>query len=511
MSNVNPRNALSAFATELYRRFLTPPHPPFSILESLLCSFLLFHSRQLIPSPLPVLPIFFEALFSLARIDALHRDRLLTMLLILASTSPQAWQLLHRADTFQAMPQLAQISLHLLIGEWDCPNHNVRATVSDAMKKLCVLFSTEACASVENSPVAMVLRYAKQISEGPDGERKREYIGRALDIVGVEGLGAVDDHEWVEVVQILGSRGWKMPVVRERTNVVIGRRDGSIVVARMRAVVQEVESATVDHLGGMSLVEGGEVNDDLLGEDEIGVFERVKRDVGDGATGSIVSMVRGWVEKGNLCNAAAAYLAAPRVLGRVVEKVDGMGEVVRGMSWQLWSVVDDEIDQSLRDLVCSIEEIAVVLGRLCEDNADRSKVRLKRVALIHPWILRRRVRSLEGVVTTVLHGLADGMEKYEAPGMKVLEVCLEVMGMIEGVANSDVVGELLRFLIGEGRGANGVPDMFGDFSLALFRLLAREPSGKEARASIRLVISGKGTSDRIRQAGSELLVRWGER
>lgn len=397
------------------------------------------------------------------------------------------------------MHQLADISLNLLIGEWDCPNHNVRATVSHAMKTVCVH------GGMESSPVAVVIRYAKQISGGPHGEQRKKAIARALRVVGVEGLGAVPDDDWVEAVRMLGSRGWAMPVVRERTDVVIGRGDGSIAVAKMRAVVQELGFAEIGHVAAMSEVEDGEMEEGILEEGVMAVFDRVRREVADGATGNIVTKVRKWVQEGELRNAAAAYLAAPQVVGRVVEKVKGMGEVVGGISWQLWSDVDDEIDRSLRDLVCGVEEIAVVLGRRCENRGDGSKMRLKRVALMHPWILRRRARSLEGVVKTVLHGLVDRMGRYERPGMKVLEVCVEVMGMIGGVAESDVGGEVLRFLMEEGRDVNGVPDMFGDLSVALFRLLAEGSVGEETSDLIRLAINGKGTSDRIRQAGAEVV------
>lgn len=247
--------------------------------------------------------------------------------------------------------------------------------------------------------------------------------------------------------------------------------------------------------------------DGELGE----AFERVKRMCAGRNDKDVHKLFAGWIRDGRVHMACAAYLAAPNVLGSVVMKRGELCEGVGALGLHVWSEIDGVIDAELRRLLCGVRELARVLGGRWEDGSREALLGLKRVALVHPFIMARRIPCLESVCRTVLHGLSEKDAKYRKGALRVLEVVVEVVRLLprnclreENVGN--LCAEILRFLVEESRGENGVPEMFADLTIAVFKLVNKAEGVRKGEVAdmVEKIRRGRGTAKQITNAADNL-------
>lgn len=422
-------------------------------------------------------PVVFEALSTLASSNPLLRARVLTLILILAACSSQAWATVAYSRLFESFSESAYILMSLMAGEGHCAvvDTSVLAQVAEELRTMgrCKRTGFNETAVVKMPVNVVVEHVVSSISNKEECYRQKlELLRSVVASISSECLGGVTDEEWRIVAPFLTQYG-------------------------------DIGEGVTERLALMSAT-------DLDGE--IGeAFGTAKRCHADGEHKEVLKLFTSWLHDGRAQMACAAYLAAPSILGGAVERHRELCSVVGTLGLRVWSEVDEAIDTALRKLLCGVDELARVLGRRCEDESREALLTLKRIVLVHPFIMARRTKCLQSICHTILYGLSEREGKYGEGALRVMEIVVGVVGVLPGdcLREESINGlcrDILQFLVEENRGENGVPEMFADLTIAVFKLVAKIKSGRtrEVVDLVEKVRRGRGTVKRIAEASDNL-------
>lgn len=232
----------------------------------------------------------------------------------------------------------------------------------------------------------------------------------------------------------------------------------------------------------------------------------------DGKDREVLTVTKKWMAERKLVNVAAAYVAAPNVLHRLVEGWD-LCTYLATLPLSLRSPLDATIDKGLAGLASVIPELSKVLSTRTDDCARAAERSLRKIALIHPYIAGRRLVCFIAVCNTVLHGLTDRDVRYRRNGLHVLEVIFDIFAKLPEKCFSDsqteaVCEDVLDFILEENRMENGVPKLFSSLAASLFKTIALLPKDRfkeNLPGMLENIIKGRGTSDNIREGAENLL------
>lgn len=358
------------------------------------------------------------------------------------------------------------------VGNCAVMDRNVLVQVAEDLRMMSQRECTEFNGTgVVKMPINMVVEHVVSCisKKEEDYEQKLELLRKVAANTPSEGLDRVSDVEWRIVVPLLTQYG-------------------------------EIGKGLTERIALMDVAEP---------DDEVRkAFMMVKRIHGSGDDREVLKLFTSWLQDGHAQMACAAYLAAPSALSDAMKRRRKLCSVVGTLGLQIRSEVDEAIDTALSRLLNVVEEFARVLGRRYEDESREALLALKRIVLVHPFIMARRMECLQAVCRTVLYGLSEKEGKYGKGALRVMEIVVVVVGLLPGncLREESVVGlceEMLHFLVEENRGENGVPEMFADLTIAVFRLVAKIEKEKVADL-VEKVRRGRGTVKRITETADNL-------
>lgn len=474
-------------------------------------------------------PVILEAITTFAAAYSALKPRALSSLLVLSASSVASWDFVATSKVFELHPDLYELLARSMAGANACFEYlapEVSKAISVAFIELSDFDTHERRGRLRRyplTPVAVAVGgfFRKRIGENEFDSFPPELLSDVLRSLPLQALEAIPDDDWAKALDLALESKVNVEFVQVRTLVGISR--GSPARGEMLRIIRKhPESSIALEVGGSESIASPQASLSSMEKifsslSEINTAEKAfrltKRSCAEDDENIVQNAAAKWLSDGDMHLVAAAYVAAPNTLNRLVDNKNAVFTAMTELPPVLWSSIDEIVDDNLADLLSTISEFAHLLARRNCDNGKSAQLSLKRLALIHPFVVARRLGCLSSVCRTVLHGLTNREERYERPSLRILEVLFEVIGTlpvdcIQTRESENLCVEALEFLLEENRVENGVPDMFSDLATAVFKVLSPlQGILQDSRIPdlIAKVRKGAGTSMRIKEAAESLL------
>lgn len=241
-------------------------------------------------------------------------------------------------------------------------------------------------------------------------------------------------------------------------------------------------------------------------------YDITRSRLSDNKEGEIVQSANCWMRSKNYLFIAAAYLAAPVVLQRVTESCKEVCEALVELPETLRSPIDSRIDDALFGLMRTIPELKTVLAPETNEDETEPSIKLKRIALMYPHLVARRILCLAACVITVLQGLSDPSSKYSKAALNVVNIIFAITTKLPSrlpIFVEVVADTALRFLLEENRLHHGIPIMLSQLASSLFILFSRHTSGflrDKLLASLPTIIANNNANYEVKEAAQKLYI-----
>ena len=193
----------------------------------------------------------------------------------------------------------------------------------------------------------------------------------------------------------------------------------------------------------------------------------------------IKTLVGVWLKSGREDLVAAAYIAAPNALNRMLSSNKDVMEKVSSSPMHLWSTIDDELDIAISELLRGLPEIGALVPGGGDAFAKDPSIVIRRYSLLFPYLWVRRISCLRAVVITILSGLTERNLVYEKKVLQVLETILKIIESFHLKTEENIpitCTEVLRFLLSENRETNGIPENLEKLVLLSCKILSQCPN-----------------------------------
>lgn len=476
-----------------------------------------------------VSPVILEAIAAFAAAYSALKHRALSSLLVLSAASVASWDSVATSNIFELHSVLFELLARAIVGVNACFDYlapDVSKAISSAFVKLSDFDTYESRGRLRRYPltpaaVAIGGFFRKRTRENEFDSFPPELLSDVLRCLPLAALESIPDDDWANALDLALEFKVNVDFVQVRTLLGMSR-DSPARGEILRVVRKHPESSIALEVGRAESVASPQVSltsiETIFSSlSEINTAEKafrlIKRSYAEGDESIVQKAAAKWLSEGDMHLVAAAYLAAPNTLNRMVDNKNAVFTAMTELPPLLWSPLDEIVDHNLADLLSTIPEFARLLARRNSDNGKSAQLSLKRLALIHPFVVARRRRCLSSACRTVLHGLSNREERYERPSLRVLEVLFEVIGTlpvacIQTHEVKNLCVEALEFLLEENRVENGVPDMFSDLATAVFKSLSQFQGilqDSHVPDLIAKVGKGAGTSLRVKEAAESLL------
>lgn len=474
-------------------------------------------------------PVILEAIATFATAHPNLKPRALSSLLVLAAASVASWNSVAASKIFELHPDLYELLSRSIAKVNPCLHYlavEVISAISTAFVELSDFETYEKHDRLRKFPVTPASLAVKGCFGNLKDERKvdssaADLLTKVLCCLPLKALESIPDEDWARALDLALEANINEKYVSLRTLLGLSR-DSPARAEMLRVVRKRPESSLAMDIGRndtvtspqTSLASFDKIFSSLL---EINTAEKayqlVRRSCAEGDDRSMKTAASKWLSAGKLNLVAGAYLAAPAMLSSLVDNNNEVFAAMKELPGALWSPVDETMDNNLADLLSTVPELSRLLARRNGDNGKSAQLSLKRLALMHPFLVARRLECLSSACRTALHGLTNCEERYERPCLRVFEVVFEVIctlpvACLEAAEIESLSVETLEFLLEENRVENGVPDMFSDLATAIFKSLARlqgNLQGSRCHDLIAKVRQGANTSMRIKEAAETLL------
>lgn len=203
---------------------------------------------------------------------------------------------------------------------------------------------------------------------------------------------------------------------------------------------------------------------------------------------------------------AAAYVAAPKALSPIASEATGESEgrlfenATARLPLSMRGDVDEQIETAVRG--------AVTVNGAAMNNWSGGMT-LRRIALVHPLLLARRIALLAGGVCLAL---GEGQVQIAADILCALEAIASVPGVAPKAFECGTKG--LKVALGGGRALHGVRDGFGKLAISSCQLLSKVADsedgfrlelGTEVRKSVASAKDANSTEAVVRNAFEKYL------
>ncbi|PXF48539.1 hypothetical protein BWQ96_01708 [Gracilariopsis chorda] len=192
---------------------------------------------------------------------------------------------------------------------------------------------------------------------------------------------------------------------------------------------------------------------------------------------AIHSATHTWLRLNKPNLVAAAYVAAPQKLRLEVEQHTEVHSHIESVPNHFVSGLDLQIDEHLVGLLGFVQEIADVYGVNRNFGHQSHFQFLKRVSILHPRLMLRRIDSACAAGRTILDGLSTPSQVLDDAAIKVLEYLFDITsGLPSGDPNSkkdvsDFTIKTLAFLTDDTRLPDGIPKQFEALARLVFKAI----------------------------------------
>lgn len=465
-----------------------------------------------------------EAIAALADAQPSLKAEALSSLLLLSLCSTASWNTLLSANAFDIYPELSDLLLQSLAGTsqfFRRTEPELQGEITSALLSLCDVDKWERNGRIQCmllTPVSVAikrLRSASMKQEDSDGNAALFHC--AISKLPVAAFEPLPSEELAFVLDFLLMRGYDVQFLKRPAQLAHIR--GKTVVSAIAEVSHKhPTSAVTDWLSEAAMMHCHSCLDqeeESIAETQVAqeAFSCVSVLLTTGGDRDVLNAANGWLAERRSLHVASAYLAAPSLLYKIVEKNADVRNAVLHLPPCLRSSVDVAIDKALAQLLATVPDVDGLMPTHEEDGQVSFERTLKKTALMHPYLLGRRFDCLAGVCGTILHGLSNRENRYAPASLRALEVVFEVVVMLPavclqvGVAD-EMCGDVLDFIVEEKRLQNGVPEMLSGLTIPMFKTLALLP--KEIwkggfQDIVHTIIKAKGTAKGILEAAETLI------
>lgn len=206
-------------------------------------------------------------------------------------------------------------------------------------------------------------------------------------------------------------------------------------------------------------------------------YSFVKRQEQTNNETAIHSATDTWLRQNKPDLVAAAYVAAPKPLRLIVDRHAEVHFYIQSIPIELVSGLDLQIDEHLAGLLGFVQDIADVYGVNRNFSHRHHFQFLKRVAVLHPWLMLRRVDSVCAAGRTILEGLSTPSQVLDDAAIKVLEYLLDITSGLPFRNSrrkrdaSDFMIKTISFLADDVRLPDGIPEQLEALTRTVFKAM----------------------------------------
>lgn len=444
-----------------------------------------------------------EALIKLSEMTPMLRSRFLSCLVVLAACSPASWMVAASSPLFQRLQELSQIILACIVLEnRSCQGmpQQFQEQLSDQLLNLSdvQLFRTldEFPLRIPTTPLQLAVdlftnnpSFITEHDTHPD-QPTQDALQSLIERVPTncwQSLGKARCQSLFNIALALGIETGSLPNAGD--------------------AVLENKSMSIGELEQRSEQSGKKVLDsDLLSNDH--VYAWVKAN-GESEKEHLKTKCQVWLKEKKFIFVAVAYLAAPKSLSNIINSIPNVQELLGTLPPKYRSSIDHDIEVALTRLLAAIPETKPLFPPMPHDDTDALN-QLKRMALLHPFVVLRHMKTINAICTTVLEGISV-QARYENASLHLLEALLGVLIALP-LPLPDLVERLgvkiLGFLLQEKRDENGIPGFMIAVTVSVLKLLGRfglDQNKTQVRKTVETMKETNKGNPGIYDAASELL------
>ena len=469
-------------------------------------------------------PVVLEAIATLATAHPASKPRTLSCLLVLGAASVSSWNSITTSKIFDMHPELFHLLSSSIAGSnplFQFLSGETKQAISSAFIDLSK-YSTHAefgrLRTLPSTPVSLAI---SGFTRNVNSHNSVIILTDVLQCLPFDTLASIPDDNWVQILDVALEHNINTKWVKLRSMLGLSR-DTAARAELLRIIRKHPESGISHRIGSCNSIALREITplsienifSSLRDVDTIEkAYQLVKRNRLDGDEKSVKNAASIWMTEKNHHLVASAYIAAPSALINLASNSNDVFLALKDIPETFCSPIDEVIDGHLLDLLSTVPEFSRLLRRKRAQGEKSSLLRLKRIAMIHPYLFARRLPCLLSSGRTVLYGLSNPAERYEAACLGILEkvfetICSLPLMCVDATEVEKFIVETMEFVLEENRAVNGVPDMFLALVLATFKavsFLAGMMKSTRVCDLIEKVILGQGTSEHIREAAKVCL------
>ena len=195
-----------------------------------------------------------------------------------------------------------------------------------------------------------------------------------------------------------------------------------------------------------------------------------------------------WLKDDKYHYLAVAYIAAPKCVNEYLSRVPNLQQQLDNVPEKYRSYVDDDIDDALAKAMMAIPECRPIFHPMRNNGTDVS-LKLKKIALLHPHLFIRRRDSMFAVAETIIRGLSEE-GKYHRASLWALEAIVVAFADLQKDSARfarEIGTKVLKFVIDDGRGKNGMPGFIISLTMSVLKLFSRHGIGENGK-EVRMII-----------------------